>query len=48
MTRPILCIGDLNADLIVPYGKALELRSSLFMDETADVTLQGGGTMGNC
>ncbi len=48
MMRPILCIGDLNADLIVPYGKALVLRSSLSADETADVTLQGGGTMGNC
>ncbi|MGN1389585.1 MAG: carbohydrate kinase family protein, partial [Bulleidia sp.] len=48
MTRPILCIGDLNADVIVPYGKALDLRSALSADETADVTLQGGGTMGNC
>ncbi|MBQ2478785.1 MAG: hypothetical protein II510_04870 [Erysipelotrichales bacterium] len=42
----ILCIGDLNADLIVPYGTA-KANVGKIVKEKAEVTLRSGGTVGN-
>jgi sugar/nucleoside kinase (ribokinase family) len=44
----ILCVGDLNADLVLPYGEAKRLKTQGKTDGTrTKAVLQGGGTMGN-
>ena len=48
--KKIICIGDLNADLLVPYGEAKRLRQEAEKGKAvrpARVVLQSGGTMGN-
>lgn len=48
--KKIICIGDLNADLLVPYGEAKKLRRDAENGKNvrpAQVILQSGGTMGN-
>lgn len=48
--KKIICIGDLNADLLVPYGEAKRLRQEAEKGKAvrpAQVVLQSGGTMGN-
>lgn len=48
--RKVVCIGDLNADLLVPYGEAKKLRREAEKGKSvkpAQVVLQSGGTMGN-
>lgn len=47
--RRIICIGDLCADLIVPYGEARRNISSIRSGElkSQSVELRSGGTVGN-
>ena len=47
--RELLCIGDLNADLLVPYGQARKYLQEARQGkaEKTEVVLQGGGSMGN-
>ena len=43
----ILCIGDLNADLIVPYAEAKSYTGRKSVKKKAEVSLRAGGTVGN-
>lgn len=45
----ILCIGDLNADLLLPYGKAKQKIENKNIDsnDPCCVTFQGGGSVAN-
>ncbi len=43
----ILCIGDLNADLIVPYAEAKSYAVNKSANKKAEVSLRAGGTVGN-
>lgn len=43
-TMDILCVGDLNGDLVFPYGKALKQVKG---DDPVQVSFRVGGTMGN-
>ncbi len=45
----ILCIGDLNADLLLPYAKAKRKIENKNMNskDPLDVTFQGGGSVAN-
>ena len=40
----ILCVGDLNGDLIVPYGKALKQSKG---EDPVQVSFRVGGTVSN-
>ena len=45
----ILCIGDLNADLLLPYAEAKKkiLNKNLDSSNPSSVTFQGGGSVAN-
>lgn len=45
----ILCIGDLNADLLLPYGEAKRKVQNKNIDQSkpSEVTFQGGGSVAN-
>ena len=47
--RRIVCIGDLCADLIIPYGEAKKNISAIKEGniKSQSVTLRSGGTVGN-
>ena len=45
----ILCIGDLNADLLLPYGEAKRKVQNKNIDQSkpSEVAFQGGGSVAN-
>ena len=44
---PVLCYGDICADLLIPYGQALKARYEVISSETTAVSFSHGGSVAN-
>ena len=44
---PVLCYGDICADLLIPYGRALAANSSMVDPDALTVHFSHGGSVAN-
>ncbi|MBO1678244.1 carbohydrate kinase family protein [Bittarella massiliensis (ex Durand et al. 2017)] len=51
--KPILCLGDVNPDIILPYGESRQIMDAVARGEAdvnsprPEISVQGGGSVGN-